>query len=146
MPNKNNTDDLYRIAAQVRNWAEGIWYRDEANDPDLTGCCVIASTKLLKELKKEGFDAVVHITETHGYVCVGKYVVDVTATQFDFEDVVLIKPKSFFNTLYHSGVKAAYGLDTGRFHICDSVEQVIEHQKTFHWPENQSAITYIGEM
>ena len=40
--NKFNLDEVYRIALEVRNWAEHLWFQNDG-DPDLTGCCVIGA-------------------------------------------------------------------------------------------------------
>lgn len=143
--NKFNLDEVYRIALEVRNWAEHLWFQNDG-DPDLTGCCVIASTKLMKDLQSAGYEVVMHISECHGYICIGKYVVDVTATQFNFEDVVMIKPKKFFVEHFNINVKMAYALNDGNYTVCRSIEDVFAHQRNYMWPTEQSAITYATEM
>lgn len=143
--NKFNLDEVYRIALEVRNWAEHLWFQNDG-DPDLTGCCVIASTKLMKDLQSAGYEVVMHISEFHGYICIGKYVVDVTATQFNFEDVVVIKPKKFFVEHFNVNIRMAYALNDGNYTVCRSVEDVFTHQRKNMWPLSQSAITYAKEM
>jgi hypothetical protein len=73
-------------------------------------------------------------------------VVDVTATQFNFEDVVVIKPKMFFVEHFNVNVRMAYALNDGNYAVCHSVEDVFTHQRKNMWPLSQSAITYAKEM
>lgn len=131
-----------RIAHEVRTQLD-IWWpaQHSCNTTDLCGCCVIGSTKLMLELQKQGFDCQVAITECHGFVEIGKYVVDVTATQFNFTEQVLIKPKSFFaKNFSNSLIKMAYSnADKQTF---KSFDEVARHQISTGWIEEQSVVTF----
>lgn len=148
MSKKVNLQEIEKIARSVRSWAEGIWRKeDDVQSFSLLGCCVIAAAKLMQELHRAGYDAVTHITNYHGYVCVGKYVVDVTATQFNFEDEVLIKPKNFFTNRFdrNSLVSDAYGLLDMSFVVLEDVDAIIDHQEKTGWCSSQCVSRFKGE-
>lgn len=144
---KLNTDKIYKIALNVRNWAEQVWL-NEQQQPDMCGCCVIASAKLMKELQAEGFDAQVRISEYHGYVVVGKFIVDVTATQFDIEDIVVLETeRQFMNKWgYKNHIMDAYSCKDRKFNTFTNIEDAMEHQREYNWPKEQCISTYLGVM
>lgn len=85
-------DLLTHIAEKVRNDAEH-YALDNEMDSDLCGMCAIASVWLFQDLKKNGFKPILCISRNknntcgHVFVRVDGYDVDVTATQFDFQEV-----------------------------------------------------------
>lgn len=92
---------ILEIAERCRLWAErtavravSIGLGDDIDQRDLMGMCIIAARKLFRELKLCGFDPQLAVSYAHAFVlvpCDGRmHVLDITATQFDRERVVLI--------------------------------------------------------
>ena len=91
---RHTRDIIYTIALGVRQWTEN---EAEEWNQDLCGWCAIASAKLHTELIKAGFDSEIHMSENRGgchvFIVYDDHVIDVTATQFNFEEQVLILHK-----------------------------------------------------
>jgi len=87
---------ILKIAYRVRRECENIQSNNsDCFPPDLGGLCAISSVKLHKELEKSGIKTEIAITKTHCFLLFkGKYVIDITATQFGFKERVLIIPLS----------------------------------------------------
>jgi len=131
-----------RIAHQVRGELDVWWPAQHCyNTTDLCGCCVIGSTKLMLELQKNGFDCQVGITDCHGFVELGKYIVDITATQFNFTDAVLIKPKSFFEKNF-SNVLVRMAYSSASKQTFKSFDEIARHQLDAGWVDEQSVVMY----
>lgn len=131
-----------QIAHQVRGELD-VWWpnQHEENSTDLCGCCVIGSTKLMLELQKNGFDCSISITESHGYVELGKYIVDITATQFNFSEPVLIKPKTFFSKSFKNFIiDQAYNHSSKKTY--KTYDEVASHQLESGWISEQSVLTF----
>lgn len=79
-------------ARAVRRWAEKA-YSHTRYSKTLNGYCSVCSYRVWKRLKAKGIDArfVINYYESHAYVLVGEYVVDVTATQFGKFPKVMVR-------------------------------------------------------
>jgi hypothetical protein len=109
-----NLDKIQKIAEDVHHWA--ICHSvDWGFNADLCGMCCIASFRLYKRLLKEGIDAHVYIAhnynkmgmimESHAFVMVDDYIVDVTATQFNKKPIVIKKMTKHENWFWRKGKK-----------------------------------------
>lgn len=76
---------VVEIARATRRWAMRNRERFDA-DEDLGGMCAIASGYMHRKLAKEGIRSRLAINDVHCFVLVGRYLVDVTATQFNGDD------------------------------------------------------------
>jgi hypothetical protein len=82
------------IAYRVRRWVETFRKEQMANsivhyDYSLAGLCAIATARLYRELKQEGIHGQIWSNSYHCFLTVNNKVVDVTATQFGRERVVI---------------------------------------------------------
>lgn len=81
---------LKSIAEEVRGYFERGVKLLGKYDPDLCGLCGIASIFLYQRLKNEGYEPQMATSTSHIYIiCDGK-IVDITATQFGLDPVVII--------------------------------------------------------
>lgn len=94
----DNIEQVKKIAQQVRRWA--VKNRDNYDysfPHDLGGMCAIAASQLWKRLTEAGIEAKLairnHGCESHCFVIVDDYIVDVTATQFGMEPIEIIPKK-----------------------------------------------------
>jgi hypothetical protein len=80
------------IAEEVRKWAEKLQRKEQRWDDDLTCMCGIASFELFKRLKKSGFSPVFVVNETqeHAFIICNKLIIDVTATQFGYDEIEIM--------------------------------------------------------
>jgi hypothetical protein len=79
---------LLSYARKARRWAERLEEKEceeyDCFPRDLGGYCVIASIYLYKLLRDAGLNPRVIFNEDHAFVVCQGYLIDVTATQFNF--------------------------------------------------------------
>lgn len=120
-------DKVVLVALRVREWAEKWNRRTGQFDSDLCGMCAIAAGKLHHELTKSGVKATIISCRNHCFVEWNRHVVDVTATQFGFEPVLLRKRSELRDEVWwhNSPIR------------CADAYQLIKHQREYQWPRNQ---------
>lgn len=120
---------IIKIAKNVRKWAERKARRDRFRD-SLCGLCAIASAQLFKELVNHGFSPKIHQSNggwgSHVFVTVNGFLVDVTATQFEIDDEVVVKR-------YRRSAKWFWNKDI----TFANVESLAKHQKDTGWTREQ---------
>lgn len=79
--------ELRSIAEVARDWA--LKKGQISFGSSLCGMCAIASAHLFNELKHAGYKPVIHATDEHCWVEVSGTVVDITAMQFGYKDIVI---------------------------------------------------------
>lgn len=88
--------EIFDIATDARGFMQHFAKNNpHIGDVRTLACyCAIAAAHLFTALKENGFDAKVAVNDLHAFVLVnkGKYIVDVTATQFgdEYPEVVLM--------------------------------------------------------
>jgi len=83
--------EIGSVAAAVREWAERMQAELGHWADDLGGMCAVASYELFLALRRRGFDAAFAHNRGHAFVIVDDHVIDITATQFDETEAVLIR-------------------------------------------------------
>lgn len=76
-----NMPIVMKIARSIRRSAE----KHEEYDPDLTGWCALTSNILFAELARRGIQSRLIWNGSHCFLTYGHYLIDITATQFDFK-------------------------------------------------------------
>jgi hypothetical protein len=105
-------DEVLRIVKQTRTWAETKG-RERRFTPGLSGMCAIASAELYRRLATRGHKVRIGVAKgirSHHVMVIygGKYILDITATQFGHDEVEVRwfrnlihpwywKPKEFFD-------------------------------------------------
>ena len=130
MARSNRMIQVRKIAEEVRQWAEKEGRKDKYLFPDdLCGMCAIAAGKLWRELTKAHIPAQIayaeHFGDGHCFVMVGRYIVDVTASQFGHDKVVI--------RVMNKGL-SFYWQPTKMFR---SVTALRREQKNDGWPREQ---------
>jgi hypothetical protein len=112
------------IAEDVRMWAEVLQEKAKRWSGDLCGMCAIASLELAHRLSRHGYDPVLAITEWHCFVLVHdcEWVVDITATQFG-DDEVVIRPWRDSNGWHWNYQKPSLVRDLSHASICRAFEK-----------------------
>ena len=87
------SDEIYEVAVKTRKQAEKFAKREKF-PADLNGCCFWASRELFKNLKRLNYRVGLAMNEGHSFVIYGKYLIDLTATQFGVYPKVYIKPRN----------------------------------------------------
>jgi len=86
-----DVDDVRAVATRVRKWAED---RSVYGESDLTGMCAICSYRLGRLLTRRGHRPILCMNRNHAFLTIGrgeqKLIIDVTATQFDQAEEVVI--------------------------------------------------------
>lgn len=125
---------LRQIAEECRDWAERKNKRmGMPFSSCLCGMCAIAAAELFKRLTKAGFKARIAANDEHCFVeIVGGLIVDVTATQFKREPVMIIKRRELEQQL-----DSAWWKPRKRF---TSIAALKEWQVEAGWPECQVAL------
>lgn len=122
-------DLVYLVALDVRAWAE-LYQKTSPGRywEGLGGLCGIASGKLMHDLAKVNVKAQYVIGNSHCYLYVGDYVVDITATQFygGFPKIMIEHKDSpvIQNSYWHK-----------EWAVCDTMEEVDYQMRS--WPEHQ---------
>lgn len=86
---------ILEIAEQVREEAETLCDAHGADgsyprtgwDDCLCGLCAVSAYRLTDLLREAGFEAVFCATQGHCFTKIGKWIVDVTATQFGYDRI-----------------------------------------------------------
>lgn len=119
MPRLKDEETIQIITEGVRDWAEDYSkeYPESCCD-DLCGLCAIAAAKLCYELRSNGYDAVIAFSSVgymtyHAFVILDDHIIDITATQFQQQSVV-IKPISEAENNYYWRVYKVF-TTTGEF-------------------------------
>ena len=92
---KAEKDNILKIAKNIRLELEGLankypsYYRT-----DLCGLCAIGSMKLHNILKKHKIKSELHYNLNHVFIVTNGYILDVTATQFEFKKKVIFRKYS----------------------------------------------------
>lgn len=134
--NRSKRKKIMDIARRVRFWAEELYDEDQKDKAyfyeDLGGMCGIVSTKLCYELQRENISAKIGCNNYHAFVLIGKYILDVTATQFDskFKKVMFFRPKE-----KEKGIYSFWDIDN----ISDTPNDFIKFQKDSEWDDTQCA-------
>lgn len=85
----NRKLELIKIAHQVRVLIERGNEKHKLYPPSLNQCCLTASVMLFDNLVSAGFRPILVSSRTHMFVVCDGYLIDITATQFGFENVVI---------------------------------------------------------
>ena len=92
----SNHQTIFLIAQNTRKWAEKKAKKDYFSYGScLAGLCAIASAHVFTALKKQGFTPQLHMADgdgSHVFVTAEGFLIDVTATQFDINKKVIVKP------------------------------------------------------
>jgi hypothetical protein len=102
--------EIKKLAGQVRKAFEKIAEKEQMGT-DLCGLCARASVQLFLEARRKGIFIGLIAGKGHVYNVYKGHIVDITATQFGFEDKVRIVPSLAQERLQSSG---AYGTNHGR--------------------------------
>lgn len=121
---------LQTIAQDVRIWAEEnhLWmgFHD-----DLRGMCAVASAELFRRLEENQIGAVFACNPDHCFVvCKDYYLLDITASQFGQDDVVVIEDYESIDAVNYPywQVSDSY----------NSIPELVTYQKV-KWPARQWA-------
>jgi len=125
----NNITRIHAVAVKTRQWCEHNSSGLFSND--LEGMCAIAAAKLFIDLTNAGFKCKIGYSDNNCFchcfvICNNYYIVDVTATQFDKDNVVILPRKI---TQQHWFWKI-----TKKF---DSVKALYDYQHKEGWPPHQ---------
>jgi hypothetical protein len=132
------SSELYRIARSARKWAERN--RDEGeHGEDLCGMCAIAAAELWGKLNRKNIEAtiIVNETETHCFCLVDDLVVDVTATQFGYQEVFIASIDELL-VLEETKNKLDIFPWTYGYEFQDR-KKFVEYQRATGWPASQTA-------
>lgn len=142
-PSQAELDVITKVATKVRKWcvrvnnacAEGTSNLLIEHFPrDLCGMCAIATGKLLTELHKAGIKrAVAHSTHSHCYVMVDDTIVDVTATQFSQEEVLVITKSALRQRIRNGDVRNWWKVGTRH----TTAASLRKHQQRVGWIDEQ---------
>lgn len=101
-------NDLIKYARIVRGKCYTYAHLEEASDTlyynadKLHGMCAIASAAYVEYLKRRGIDSYCVYTNRHCWVSVGTYFVDLTSSQYDITDLLVLKKKVFMDLVRRS--------------------------------------------
>lgn len=117
---------IERIARNVRRWAENA-YRAHRRyyTRDLGGLCSITAVEIFKRCRRAGFSPVLCCNAIHSFVAVDGKIVDVTATQFGREPVLVVPIRR--------GLSEAYRAQA----LFDSVRDFRRYLRSNEWPRHQ---------
>jgi hypothetical protein len=125
--------EIRLIATRVRRWAEK--YAEENNHyNDLCGMCAIASGELWRELRREGGNPILCLKDdgpgAHVFVECSGYLVDITATQFE-ENRVVVRRKEL------AWKQRDWWQPTWK---CKFITEFRAHQRKDGWPKEQRVL------
>jgi hypothetical protein len=128
---------VMKIAKAVRRWAERYAKKYNFNS-NLMGLCGIASSLLLKKLREAGYSNFRIVSGNHHAYLVNEdeVVLDCTATQFGYSELVLVRPKAQLNLW-----KEFYYTYT----CYDDETEFVKYQLESKWPKSQIASWIIKE-
>lgn len=130
MSDTDDRDEQIRlIAAQARRWAELLVVEHDEAPSALRGFCARAAVKLATLLKAAGFQPEIVMAQgayaSHVFVIVDDKIVDVTATQFGAQAIVVID---------RTAVHEWWWIPSKTW---PDIEELREHQLLKGWPEHQ---------
>ncbi len=80
---------MHHIANKARYWTEKI-AREHGFRADLCGLCAVGASRTFHLLKQAGYTGVkIQCNWQHAWVKAGEFLVDVTASQFNYPDVFI---------------------------------------------------------
>ncbi len=127
----------YLAAIDTRHWAER--YQKTSPGRYWEGCgglCAIASAKLFKKLEFLGIDAKIVINNHHCFLLVDEHILDVTATQFTYNNArVTIIPNNKAQPYYWQQKE-----------VFNSLEELLNYQNKADWPKHQQPTPEILEL
>lgn len=94
---------LIQLAQKIRDGLDEYVarFRPSHIDSDLMGACAIASYFLMREARKKGIKVELFVgvhnscdIGQHVWICHDGFIVDITATQFGYDDKIYIAPES----------------------------------------------------
>lgn len=93
---RHNLNLVHLIASEVREWGENLQQQHSVEmwRENLGGMCGICSCELATRLQAHRFIPYLCVNDYHCWVHIEGWLVDVTATQFGFEPVVLVELSS----------------------------------------------------
>lgn len=134
--NQADLVNIRKIATNARRWAVRANERLRNQGPttngfprDLCGMCAIASAYLLTQLQRAGYPAVAYEGEDHFFVMCDNYVIDITATQFGGDPVVVRSRNSIRNQSEYQRIRGSQ---------CTTAEEIRERQLRTDWPRSQT--------
>lgn len=125
---------IYSAAARIRAWAENLPQNRRRRDQwSLDGFCAIAAAQLWRELHSLGITAgiCVHTSRdgsSHVFLKVEDHVVDITATQFGLDPVVILHERLAAEHWFYDV-----------WEQFDNPARLREHQVREGWPVEQTA-------
>jgi hypothetical protein len=132
--NQKNLEAVVDMAHDIRQWAEGLYaqFGNKGNctwQDDMCGLCAIASFQLLKKARRRRFPVKMRQGWGHAYNRYGPYFIDITATQFDIDERVLVFHQSELQEIVNQASRAAWSdTDTACFSI-PRIEKLFERWK-----------------
>lgn len=132
--------DIISILNKTRKWAEkyNTVVRKIPDTIGLSGMCAIASTKIKLLLNNKNIDSKICVGEAHCFVKHGRYILDVTASQFGYPNIFCIKTHTRdyrdFITEYPKYTCYKHWRIVRKF---DKVDEFLEYQFRVNWPETQ---------
>lgn len=82
----------------------GHHYTEDINPNNMCGLCAVSSYIVFLYLNKHGLKPIFRMTNSHCWIELEDCFVDLTATQFDIDEEILIKPKKEFKKII-SGIE-----------------------------------------
>ena len=118
---------IRKIARKARIWAEE-YARTHRFCRDLGGMCAIASAKLFRLLTDAGYDHVrIAVNGAHAFVICDEEIIDVTATQFGFDKIVITPLSKVGSSEYFWQAENTF----------KSVQAFAKYQNENDWSEDQ---------
>lgn len=133
-------DQLRLIALKARQWAEDN--KPSFINRNLEMMCARASGELFKKLKRAGFKPVLVFEDCHCYVVCNRYIIDITATQYNYWSFLEAAHRK--DRPYNRVEIVRY--ETGRKDRCwngeivfrtTDIRKALEHQAETGWPKGQ---------
>lgn len=122
-----------KLRSDLKKLSRIHYYKDELDASDMCGFCAVSSYIVFLYLSKRGFKPKFMLADCHCWIEVDNHFVDLTATQFGFEEEILIKNKKDFYKKYKD--------NSYEFRKPIKIENV-ENFKGFikEWPKGQNPI------
>lgn len=139
-------DKILKISRDTRRWA--LKYKNKRSDyfkHGLAGMCGIASTELHLRLNRAGISNKICVGEAHVFIQTHNYLLDITACQFGYEPILLIKigSKAHRDLLsdkreYHDSLIPTYKFcHWKRAKVFTQLDDFLEFLHTSNWPVEQ---------
>jgi hypothetical protein len=121
---------IYSLAINSRQWAVNNCFKFGFDD-DLEGMCAIASGYLHYLLEAAGIKSHLCINEDHCFLTAKNQLIDITASQFGFNEIVFIPHFS-----HQADKEIWYPLKTA-----PTRTKLLEIMIDMRWPKNQLVLT-----